>query len=387
MSDDISRDLARLDADLVAWRRDLHQHPELGFTEERTASIAADRTRALGLDVRTGVGKTGVVADLVGERPGPTLMLRADMDALPVQESGARDYASKIKGVMHACGHDAHVSALLGAATLLADRRDRIAGRVRFAFQPAEELAGGAVRMIEDGVLSGVDRVLGAHVLAGAPFGVIPVRSGPFMAAIDAFELTITGKAGHGGMPHLSVDPVLAAAHVVTALQSLVARETRPGEPVVVSITAIEGGNAPNVVVDQVFLRGTVRTFSAMDRERVLERLPALASAVCAGLRAKAEMRILYHAPVTTNAVEPVELVGRAVAATGRAMTFDPGPITASEDFSEFLNRVPGCFFGVGAGGPDAAPHHHHAFDVDERAIGLTAEIFVRATLETLAPG
>jgi amidohydrolase len=387
MSDDITRDIERLDGDLVALRRDLHRHPELSFTEERTASIAAERLRALGFEVRTGVAKTGVVADLVGERPGPTLMLRADMDALPVRESGTHGYASRNAGVMHACGHDAHVSALLGAATLLAERRHRLAGRVRFAFQPAEEVAAGARRMIEDGVLDGVDRVLGAHVLAPAPFGAIVTRTGPFMAAIDAFELTITGKAGHGGMPHLSIDPILAAAHVVTALQSVVARETRPGEPVVVSVAAIEGGNAPNVVVDQVILRGTIRTFSAADRERILERIPALASGVCAGLRAKAEMRILHSAPVTTNAAEPVDLVGRAVAATGRAMMVDPGPLTASEDFSEYLNRVPGCFFGVGAGGPDAAPHHHHAFDIDERAIGLTAEVFVRAALDALASG
>ena len=387
MSDDITRDLARLDGGLVALRRDLHQHPELSFAEERTAALVAERARALGLTVRTGVGKTGVVADLAGERPGPTLMLRADMDALPVRESGTRDYASKIPGVMHACGHDAHVSALLGAATLLAERRNKIAGRIRFAFQPAEEVAGGAVRMIEDGVLEGVDRVLGAHVLSVAPFGAVVTRSGPFMAAIDAFQITVTGKAGHGGMPHLSVDPILAAAQVVIALQSLVARETKPGEPVVVSIGAIEGGNAPNVVVEQVILRGTVRTFSAADRERILERIPAVASGVCGALRAKAETRVLYSAPITTNAAEPFELVGRAVAATGRAAMIDPGPITASEDFSEFLNRVPGCFFGVGAGGPDAAPHHHHAFDVDERAIGLTAEVFVRAALDALAPG
>jgi amidohydrolase len=168
-------------------------------------------------------------------------------------------------------------------------------------------------------------------------------------------------------------------------LQPVVARETRPGEPVVVSIAAIEGGSAVNVIVERVILRGTVRTFSQADRERVLERIPAIASGVCEALRAKAEMRVLFSAPATVNAPEPVELVRRAAAATGRATVVDPGPITASEDFSEFLNRVPGCFFGVGAGGPEAPPHHHHAFDIDERAIGLTTEVFVRATLDALA--
>src|SRR6185369_1759030 len=307
MSDDISRDLLLLDDDLVALRRDLHRHPELGFAEERTAGIVADRARALGLTVRTGLGGTGVIADLEGERPGPTLLLRADMDALPVQEDRGRAHASTIPGVMHACGHDAHVSALIGAATLLSARRRLLAGRVRFAFQPAEETAGGARRMIEDGALDGVDRALGAHVLAPAPFGTVVTRPGPFFAGIDAFELRVIGKAGHGGMPHLSVDPIFAAAQVVSALQSIVARETKPGEPVVVSIAAIEGGSAPNVVVEEVKLRGTVRTFSASDRERVLERLPALARGVCEALRARAEFRLLYGAPVTANAPEPVE--------------------------------------------------------------------------------
>jgi amidohydrolase len=385
--DDIGRDLARLEGDLIAIRRDLHQHPELSFAELRTAALCANRMRSLGMKVRTGVGGTGVVADLEGERPGPTVMLRADMDALPVTESGTRSFASKNRGVMHACGHDAHVSALLGAATLLADRRDKIAGRIRFAFQPAEEVASGALKMIEDGVLDGVDQAFGAHVLSAAPVGVVITRPGPFMAAIDAFEITVTGKAGHGGMPHLSVDPILAAAQVVIAIQSLVARETKPGEPVVVSVVAIEGGSAPNVIVDQVKLRGSVRTFSAEDRARVLERLPAIASGVCGALRAKADFRILHGAPVTANTAEHVDRIRRAVAATGRAMAVDPGLITASEDFSEYLSRVPGCFFGVGAGGPDAAPHHHHAFDLDERAITLTSEIFVRAALDALSAG
>jgi amidohydrolase len=386
IEDDLHRDLARIDGDLVALRRDLHEHPELSYAETRTAALVADRARALGLAVRTGVGGTGVVADLQGEAPGPTLLIRADMDALPVAETSGFSFASKNPGVMHACGHDAHVASVLGAATLLADRRRHLAGRVRFIFQPAEEVSGGAARMIEDGVLEGVDRVLGAHVLAPVPVGVIAVRPGPFMAAIDAFEITVTGKAGHGAMPQLSIDPIYAAAQVVVALQSIVARETRPGEPVVVGITSIEGGRAANVIVEQVVLRGTIRTFSAEDRTRVLDRVPAIARGVCEALRARAEMRILFAAPVTRNAPDPAESIRRAAEATGRAVAVDPGPITASEDFSYFLEKVPGCFFGVGAGGPDAAPHHHHAFTIDERAIGLASEVFVRAALDMLAP-
>jgi amidohydrolase len=386
MTPDLVRDLTLLDPELVAIRRDLHRHPELSCVEERTAALIAERTRALGLSVRTGVGGTGVVADLMGEHPGPTLLLRADMDALPVTEQSQRDFASTVPGVMHACGHDAHVSALLGTATLLTARRHELAGRVRFAFQPAEELAGGAQRMIADGVLDGVDRALAAHVLAPAPFGVVLSRPGPFLAGLDAFELTVHGKAGHGGMPQSAVDPMLASAHVLLALQSIVSRETRPGEPVVVSVTAIEGGRAANVMVEQVTLRGTVRWFQATERERVLTRIRELAAGVCSGLRARSEFKVLFSAPVTTNAKAPVDLIEAAILATGRATVVDPGPLTISEDFSEFLDRVPGCLIGVGCGGPSAPPHHHHAFDLDERSIGLTAEIFTRAALSMLAP-
>ncbi|WP_437923474.1 amidohydrolase [Sorangium sp. So ce291] len=386
MADDLSRDIRLLDRDLVALRRDLHRHPELGYAEVRTSQVVAERLRKLGLSVRTGVAGTGVIADLDGERPGRTVLLRADMDALPVVERSGHDFPSEISGVMHACGHDAHVSALLGAAELLSARRDRIAGRVRFLFQPAEELAGGALQMIKAGALDGVDQALGAHVMSPLPFGVMATRTGPFFAGIDAFELVVVGKAGHGGLPHMSVDPIYAAAQVVTALQSIVSRETKPGEPVVVSISAISGGTAANVVVERVTLQGTVRWFSQANREHALERIQGIASGVCSALRAACEFRVVSSSPVTANAAAPVDLVTAAARATERAEVVDPGPLTVSEDFSEFTDRVPGCLFTVGAGGPTAAPHHHHAFDLDERAIGLVAEIFARAALAALRP-
>ncbi|MGK3992723.1 M20 metallopeptidase family protein [Sorangium sp. So ce1024] len=386
MADDLSRDVALLDRDLVAVRRDLHRHPELGYAEVRTAQLVAERLRALGLSVRTGIGGTGIIADLEGERPGRTVLLRADMDALPVEEQSGHDFPSETRGVMHACGHDAHVSALLGAARLLAERRDRIAGKVRFVFQPAEELSDGALHMIRAGALDGVDKAFGAHVISPLPFGVVATRTGPFFAGYDAFEIAVVGKAGHGGLPHMSVDPIYAAAQVVTALQSIVAREVKPGEPLVVSISAISGGNAANVVVERVTLQGTVRWFSRESREHALERVQAIASGVCSALRATCEFKVVSTAPVTANAAAPVELIAAAARATGRADVIDPGPLTVSEDFSEFTDRVPGCLFTVGAGGPTAAPHHHHAFDLDERAIGLIAEIFTRATLSALRP-
>lgn len=386
MTDSISKDIDLLNGELIALRRDIHRHPELAYNEVRTSTIAAERLRELGLSVRTGVAQTGIVADLEGERPGGTILIRADMDALPVGERSGADYASLVPGVMHACGHDAHVSALLGAAKLLAARRDRLAGRVRFIFQPAEELAGGASQMIEQGALEGVDKVIAAHVFTAVPFGVVATRPGPFFAGADVFELAIIGQAGHGGMPHISVDPVLAAAHVVTALQSIVSRETRPGEPLVVSVSAISGGDVPNVVIERVTLRGTVRWYSQSNREHAVERIASIASGVCSAMRARSELKIVTSTPVTVNEAGPVALITSAVNATGRAIVKDPGPLTVSEDFSEFSRIVPGCLFAVGAGGPTAAPHHHHAFDIDERSIGLTAEIFVRAALDALRP-
>ncbi|MHB8507778.1 MAG: M20 metallopeptidase family protein [Candidatus Dormibacteria bacterium] len=385
MTLDLAAELNRLNPDLVSWRRDLHLNPELGFEEHRTAGLVAERLQALGLEVRTGVGGTGVLADLQGDAAGPTLMIRADMDALPVRETSTHDFASR-NGLMHACGHDLHVSALLGAATLLAERRADLAGRVRFCFQPAEELLSGARRMIEDGTLEGVDQVLGAHVMSQVPFGVVATRPGPLMAGADAFELKVIGKAGHGGMPHLSVDPIVAAAHVITALQEVVSRETRPGEPVVLTIAAIQGGTAVNVLVEEVVLKGAVRWFDPGERERLLRRIEEVAAGVAGALRARVEFKVTAGVPVTSNDASFAGRMDALVAATGRATLVDPGPITGSEDFSYFLDQRPGCFFFVGAGGPDAAPHHHHAFDADERAIGLTSEIFTRAALEWLKP-
>ncbi|MEO7665759.1 MAG: amidohydrolase, partial [Dehalococcoidia bacterium] len=229
--------VARLEPDLIRLRRDLHQHPELAFAEERTASIVRQRMEGLGLRVRAGVGGTGVVADLQGTRPGPMVLIRADMDGIPVEERTGLDYSSIAPGVMHACGHDAHVSALIGAATVLTEMHD-LAGTVRFCFQPAEELLIGAQAMIADGAMDGVDCVLGAHLLSSVSFGTVSVAHGPLLAGGDLFELRVIGKAGHGGTPQASIDPVYAAAQIVTALQSVVARETRPGEPLVVSINA-----------------------------------------------------------------------------------------------------------------------------------------------------
>lgn len=383
--DSLSRDISLLEPEIIALRREFHRCPELGFEENHTQAKVADFLGGLGLKARTGIAKTGIIADLEGERPGKTLLIRADMDGLPVQEQSTSEYASKNPGVMHACGHDAHMSAALFAAKLLCQRRNEFAGRIRFLFQPAEELAGGALQMVQEGALENVDMALGAHVFTPYAHGTIATRVGNFFAGIDAFELHILGKAGHGGMPQAAVDPIVAAAHVITALQTIVSRETKPGDPVVVSVTSISGGIAANVVVERVTLRGALRWHSEANRERALGRLRSISEGICEALRAQCELRITSTAPVTMNAEKPVQWIKQAAQKTGRASVIDPGPLTVAEDISEFLNRVPGCLFTVGAGGQGAPPHHHHAFNIDERAVGLTAEIFVRAALEALS--
>jgi amidohydrolase len=379
----LAQTVARLEPDLVRLRRDLHRHPELAFAERRTASIVGERLEALGLAVRPGVGGTGVVADLEGTTSGPRVLIRADMDALPVIEQTGLEYSSTTPGVMHACGHDAHVSALIGTATVLAEMRE-LPGTIRFCFQPAEEVLTGAQRMIADGVMDGVDAVVGAHLLSPIPFGTVSMAVGPFLAGGDLFELRVIGRAGHGGTPQSSIDPVYAAAQVITALQSVVARETRPGEPLVVSINAIQGGLAANVAVEAVTLQGTIRWFSPAERERGLARIEAIARGVGEALRVRIEFEVLGGAPVTSNVAEYAALVDEAVTESGRAMLVDGGPITATDDVAYLLDKAPGAFFLVGTGGPGAVPHHHPAFEIDERAIGLMSEILARAAIKVL---
>ncbi|HEX4578826.1 MAG TPA: M20 family metallopeptidase, partial [Candidatus Dormibacteraeota bacterium] len=277
--------------EVVETRRDLHRHPELSLHEERTAGVAAARSEQLGYSVRGGLGGTGVIADLDGGGgDGPTLMLRADMDALPILERGdGRAVISEVEGVMHACGHDGHVAMTLGAAHVLASLRDSWRGRVRLCFQPAEEIALGAVPMIDDGAVAGVDHVLGIHLWAPLQVGRVGVKDGPIFGSADEFGLTVRGRGGHGGMPHTSIDPVVAAAHVVLALQSIVSRETSPFAPAVVTVGRVEGGRAFNVIADEVRLRGTVRAVDPEDRERLLRRVAEVAAAIASASGASAE--------------------------------------------------------------------------------------------------
>jgi len=383
--DDLARDRLAMDDELVQTRRAVHRHPELSFAEHETAALVAARLRTLGLDPRDGIGGTGVIADLEGGCRGPTLLLRADMDALPVDEVAGRPHGSSVPGVMHACGHDAHVSALLGVARLLCRRRARLAGRVRFLFQPAEEIGQGARAMIEGNALEGVDEALSAHVFTPLPFGHVGVRAGGMLVGADMFELAVRGDGGHAATAHESRDAVLAAAHLVVALQSIVARETSPGSMLVLSVASIEGGSATNVVAPEVTLRGTLRWSLAAVRDRALLRMEEIGSGVCQAFRVVHELRLLATVPPLRCAPSLAALLADSANACAGATVVDPGVLPFSEDFGRFAELVPAAFCLVGAAGPGTGMHHAPDFDIDERAIGLTAEILARAALARLS--
>ncbi len=367
----------------VALRRDLHAHPELAFAEHRTARVVAERLRALGIETHTGIGGTGVVGVIAGDQPGPAIMLRADMDALPMPEENDVPYVSQNPGVTHACGHDAHVAMLLGAAQILQEAARAIAGRIVLVFQPAEEGGGGAQAMLADGLIErfGIERAYGLHISNILPSGVFGLRPGPLLAAVDSFDLVVEGAGGHGAMPQRSVDPIVVAADVVTSLQRIVSREMDPLEPTVVTIGAINGGTTYNVIPPRVALKGTVRTFAEATRDTMEARIRRIAEHTCAA--AKATCSLEWHAsyPVTANDPGEAAFVRDTLAAEfGAARVLEIPPIMGSEDFSYYAREVPACFWFLGAG--DAAhqfPNHHPAFDIDENAMiaGIAAHVTV----------
>jgi amidohydrolase len=361
-------------ADVIAVRRDLHQHPELGFAEHRTAALVAARLRALGYDVTEGVGRTGVIGVLRGTRPGKTIMLRADMDALPMTEENAIAYASQTPGTMHACGHDGHVAMLLGAATLIARERAALAGTIVLCFQPAEEGLGGARAMVEDGVLERfcIERAYGIHLASAFPTGTVALREGPFYASSDSIEITIEGSGGHGAAPHRTIDPIYVAGTFIVSVQQIVARQIDPLEPAVVTIGAIHAGTTHNVIPSRATLLGTVRAFDAGVRAAMAERIERVLRGVCESSGATYTFDYISRYPVTSNDAEQTRYV-RALAQReiGAEHVIEAPQLMGAEDFSFFAERVPACFYSVGCnGGPASAyPHHHAKFDIDESAL------------------
>ena len=372
---------------VISWRRQLHQHPELAFHEERTARFVADTLASFGNLEITRPTPTSVVARLTGSRPGPVLAMRADIDALPIEEKNTHDFVSRHPGVMHACGHDGHTSMLLGAAKVLGGRRDELAGEIRFVFQHAEELnPGGAEELVKAGVMDGVDMIIGAHLWLPMPYGQVGVRSGALMASPDNFTITITGSGGHAAIPHETTDSIAIAAQVITNLQHIVARNVDPLASAVVSVTRIAGGTTFNVIPGQVELAGTVRTFDPALRAR----MPELMKRIVGGITAAHGASFTFdwdpgYRPVI-NDEKASDLLRRAVVrALGAEALVEAIPTMGGEDFSAYQQKVPGSFFFIGARNEERGiinPHHHECFDLDERALDSGTRIFVAAAME-----
>src|SRR5579859_352551 len=380
--------------ELVALRRDLHMHPELAHQEHRTAGVIAARLRALHLDeVRTGVGQTGVVGVLKGSRPGRHVLLRADMDALPLTElDRGQAYRSTREGAHHACGHDGHVAILLTVAEVLAQYRAELPGQVTFIFQPAEERVGGAAGMLADDALAvPPDACFGLHLWSELPARTVDVRPGPIFGSADAFVVELRGTGGHAAMPHQVSDPIVASAELIIALQTLVSRESPPLEPAVLTIGSIHGGTAPNIIPTRVELQGTLRVFAPELRERLLLRLQEVVSSVARTFRVEAKLHMTDCCPACINDAEMAALVRRvAEASVGAEHVSDGQRTMGADDMSLFLNAAPGCYFFVGAANPERgfdSPHHSPTFDFDEAALPVGVQVLAGAALEFLNGG
>jgi len=410
LEEEIRQRAAQIEDKLIAWRRDIHEHPELGEQEIRTAGLVAEHLRRLGLEVRTGVANTGVVALLKGGKPGPVVALRADMDALPVKEPAGLPFASRAKGrylgrevdMMHACGHDAHVAILMATAEVLTAMKDKLPGTVKFIFQPAEEgpslyaafngKSWGAKLMIQEGVLADPrpDAVFGLHVTSGMSFGRIGYRAGPAMASADELRIKVTGRQGHAGYPWRTVDPITTASQIVLGVQTIVSRRTDlMKSPTVVSISTINGGSRFNIVPEIVEMTGTIRTYDADVRKGVHADIKQVAENIAASANAKADVEIIeLYDPL----VNPADMVSRMVPVLERAADGNIGVVSqsgAAEDFSFFLKEVPGLFFYVGAvpRGQDpgeAAPNHSPNFVIDEKALVVGVRALAGLTVNYL---
>jgi len=405
LSAEIDRRTAAIAAKLTAWRHDIHQHPELGYQETRTAALVAAHLKALGLEVQENVGGIpGVVATLKGGRPGPTVAMRADMDALPVTELVDVPYKSTVRtvyngvetGVMHACGHDLHTAMLMGVAEVFAGMRDKLPGTVKFLFQPAEEVPprGGAQPMIDAGVLRGVDAVLGLHVGPG-PLGTLSWRAGSISAASDSWKIIVRGKQAHGAMPANGVDPIVVSAEIVSALQTVVSRSLDlTAGPAVLTVGAIHGGLRENIIPDSVWMIGTIRTFDAKARDKVAQRMKELATNIAAAHGATAQVDVTLGYGSTVNDAALVQRLAPVLSRVGGAgKAFESKtPSMAGEDFSRFANVVPGFFFNLSVTPPSVdlfgvAGNHSPLFQADDAAMPVGVRAMANAAMELLVKG
>ncbi|MEX2224638.1 MAG: M20 family metallopeptidase [Candidatus Rokuibacteriota bacterium] len=386
-----NQEIARRADDLLALRRDFHRHPELSHQERRTAEIIAERLHAAKLDVRTGVGGTGVVGVLRGDRPGPTIARRADIDALPLTEVLEAPFASGTPGVMHACGHDGHTAIAITMADIMAARRAELAGTAVFLFQPAEEVLGGARPMIEAGALDDprVDEVYGLHLTTLQAVGQVQVRPGPSMASADAFSVEVRGAGGHGAMPHLSIDPITAAANILLGMQHLVSREVAAQETAVLTVGQIVSGTKGNIIPDRAIMKGTIRAFEQTVRDHLVSRLGTFVADIAKAYRAEASMRLEGGScPAVVNHAKETELVRAcAVDEMGADAVTAGRVVMASDDMSLFLRERPGCYFRVGIGSATgtARPHHAPEFEMNEAGLPVGLRVGLAVMRSALA--
>jgi len=376
----IRPEIKDIEKNIIDWRRDFHQYPELGFEEHRTSKVIGELLKSFGLSPKMNVGKTGVTADLdFGD--GPTIALRADMDALPMQETNGLEFASKHDGVMHACGHDGHMAMLLGAAKALTQSDNGFKGKVRFIFQPAEEGAGGARYMIEDGCLDGVDEIYGIHVWNYQPVGEVGVKEGPVLAAADMFDITIKGIGGHGAAPQGTVDTVVVASYLIQAFQTIVSRNTNPLESTVITVGKIQGGHNFNIISDEVTLSGTARAYTEENRQLIKTRMAEMISGVEKTFGAKISFHYEDGYPPTINHGEPAKNVLKAAEKVVGEKAGMPYLSMGGEDFAYYLQKIPGCFFFVGSAPNEEklfeTPHHCSHFTMDERALLVGPSIYL----------
>jgi amidohydrolase len=374
-------------AQVIATRRELHRIPELGFREEKTSAYVADYLKKEGLRVATGIARTGVVGTLETGRPGPTLLVRADMDALPIHEETGLPFTSGHPGAMHACGHDGHMAMGLVTATVMNQIKDRISGTIKFVFQPAEEGPGGAKPMVDAGVMDHphVDYALGCHVWPTIPEGTVGIRAGELMAAMFSFDITIKGRGGHGAMPHLCVDALDVGCQVVAALQRIVSRKMNPLRPTVVTVGRFRAGTAFNVIPETAHLSGTARTFDTTTWRRWPDIIETVVKGVCDSMGAGYEATFEQGYPPTINDVGMAERITRVAGdVVGVDRVIVPDPTMGGEDMSFFLQKAPGCYFCLGAGNDAYAGIHSPRFDFNEEILITGVETYCRAALDLL---
>lgn len=372
---------------IIQTRRDLHRIPETAYTEKKTSAYVIDCLKSLPLEVQTGIAEYGVVGLLETGRSGPTVMIRADMDALPLKEETGLEFASTHDGVMHACGHDGHMAMALGAAAVLSAIKDQLRGNVKFVFQPAEEGPGGAKPMIEAGVMENpkVDYAIGCHLWFEIPEGTIGVKDGPFMAAMDNFEIKILGRGGHGAMPHVCVDALEVGTQVVSALQRIVSRQMNPLEPSVVTVGSFHAGTAFNIIPGEATMSGTTRTFNRDIWQSWEERIETIVRGVCRSMGAEFELKYTRGYPPTVNDKTVGNLVrGCAQKVVGAEKVIEPDPSMGGEDMAYFLEKAKGCYFALGVGQKGAAPIHNPRFDFNEDVLLLGVETFCRVAVDLL---